>query len=87
MHLHISLPPALQSELQQKLASGLYGSAGEVVQDALYAFLTPQEVEAARAADMQQRLAELARGEADAEDMDSFFDEIFVWLDGLPDPV
>ncbi len=85
MHLHISLPPALENRLQQEIASGVYADASEVIQDALCVFLTPPEVEQSIAAEMRRRVAELERGDVECQDMDSFFDEIFAWLDALPD--
>jgi len=84
MELHISLPPALENRLQEEMAIGLYASASEVVQEALYSFLTPPEPEGL-AAEMQRRVAAIEKGEVTLLDADTVFKEIFAWLDALPD--
>ena len=58
--LSITLPPDLARAIRDKVGAGLYGSASEVIREALRGFL-----------DREQRLAALdaaiARGLADAE--------------------
>lgn len=64
MSLNISLPAALENRVREQVASGLYGSASEVVREALRFFETYQNVQAASFAALN---SDIARGLQDVE--------------------
>jgi len=79
--MNISLTPALEKLVQQKVKSGLYNNASEVIREALRLMKETEEVRRAR---MKRLKSALARGEADIaagrttelesnEDIDTFF--------------
>ncbi len=74
MTLHVSLPRELETLVHREVESGMYGSASEVVREALRNFfdeeneLSTKELKWLRA-DMQRRQARLETGEE-------------TWLDG-----
>lgn len=62
MSLNVSLPPELENRVRQHVASGLYGSASEVIREALRLFEAYQGVQAANLASLK---ADIAQGVAD----------------------
>ncbi len=60
--MNVSLTPALEKLVQQKVKSGLYNNASEVIREALRLMKETEEVRRAR---MQRLKAALAKGEAD----------------------
>ncbi len=65
MTLNISLPMELEARVRAHVASGLYGSASEVIREALRLFEAYQSVQqsnlAALKADIDQGMADLDR--------------------------
>ncbi len=79
--MNVSLTPALEKLVQQKVASGLYNNASEVIREALRLM---KESEEFRRAKLKKLKAALAEGEADLaaghvlkldsdEDIEAFF--------------
>ncbi len=64
MSLNISLPAALESRVREQVSSGMYGSASEVVREALRFFETYQSVQTASLAALK---SDIARGLEDAK--------------------
>ncbi|MFZ5529736.1 MAG: type II toxin-antitoxin system ParD family antitoxin [Pseudomonadota bacterium] len=64
MSINISLPPELERRVRQRVESGLYGSASEVVREALRLL---DQVEASRAAALTALRDDIALGLADRE--------------------
>lgn len=64
MSLNVSLPPELEARVRQKVESGLYGSASEVIREALRLF---EAYENARAATLASLRADISQGMADIE--------------------
>lgn len=66
MSLNVSLPPELEARVRQKVESGLYGSASEVIREALRLFESYENVRAATLtslrADISQGLADIKAG-------------------------
>ena len=60
--MNVSLTPALEKLVQQKVASGLYNNASEVVREALRLLKETDEV---RRAKLKRLRSALAKGEAD----------------------
>ena len=73
MSLNVSLPPELENRVHQHVASGLYGSASEVVREALRLFEAYQDMQAANLAslktDIAQGVADIAAGRTRELDM------------------
>ena len=74
MSLNVSLPPELEKKVRQHVESGLYGSASEVIREALRLFEAYQEVRAANLAalrtEIEQGLADIQAGRMRELDMD-----------------
>ncbi len=64
MTLNISLPKALEDRVREQVASGRYGSASEVIREALRLFETYQQIQSSNLSQMQ---AEIAKGMNDVE--------------------
>lgn len=64
MSINVSLPPELEQRVREHVASGMYGSASEVIREALRLFETWQGVQAASLAALK---ADVAKGIADAD--------------------
>lgn len=66
MTLNVSLPKELEARVREHVASGLYGSASEVIREALRLFETYQSVQqtrlAALKADIDQGVADVKAG-------------------------
>lgn len=73
MSLNVSLPAELEQRVRQYVASGLYGSASEVIREALRLFEAYQAVQAASLAtlksDIAKGMADIRAGRVDAVDM------------------
>ena len=64
MSLNVSLPPELEARVRQKVESGMYGSASEVIREALRLF---ESYENARTATLTALRLDIAQGLADIE--------------------
>lgn len=64
MSLNISLPAALESRVRAQVSSGMYGSASEVIREALRFFEAYQNVQTASLAALK---SDIALGMADVE--------------------
>ena len=64
MTLNISLPKALEARVREPVASGRYGSAREVIREALRLFETYQQIQSSNLIQLQ---AEIAKGMKDVE--------------------
>ena len=73
MSLNVSLPAELENRVRAHVASGLYGSASEVIRDALRLFEAYQAVQPANLAslktDIAEGLADVAAGRVGALDV------------------
>jgi len=73
MALNVSLPMELEARVREHVASGLYGSASEVIREALRLFEAYQSVQqsslAALRADIAQGLADVKAGRVEPMDM------------------
>ena len=59
MALNISLPPELEAQVRKRVDSGLYGSASEVVREALRLFETYEQL---RSSKLTQYASTLRKG-------------------------
>jgi antitoxin ParD1/3/4 len=48
MSMNVSLPPELEARVRQRVESGMYGSASEVIREALRLFESYEQVKLAR---------------------------------------
>ena len=64
MSLNVSLPIELESRVREHVASGLYGSASEVIREALRLF---EAFEAVKATNLAALRADIAEGIADVQ--------------------
>lgn len=75
MSLNVSLPAELENRVREHVASGMYGSASEVIREALRLFEAYQSVRVstleALKVDIAQGLADHAAGRVDALDVDA----------------
>ena len=75
MSLNISLPMELEARVREHVASGLYGSASEVIREALRLFEAYQSVQqsslAALRADIAQGMVDVNAGRVEKMDMAS----------------
>lgn len=62
MSLNVSLPPELEQRVREHVASGLYGSASEVIREALRLF---EAYQAVRVENLASLKADIAKGLAD----------------------
>lgn len=73
MALNVSLPTELEARVRAHVASGLYGSASEVIREALRLFEAYQSVQqsklAALRADIDQGLADVEAGRVSQMDI------------------
>lgn len=77
--MNVSLTPQLEALVREKVASGLYTSASEVVREALRLLAERDDERSAHLArlraDVQRGLDELDRGEGTPWDLDAFLAE------------
>ncbi|MDP2824496.1 MAG: type II toxin-antitoxin system ParD family antitoxin [Sulfuritalea sp.] len=75
MSLNVSLPPELENRVRRHVESGLYGSASEVIREALRLFEAYQNVRAANLtalkADIDQGVADIKAGRIKEVDIES----------------
>lgn len=75
MSLNVSLPPELENRVRRHVESGLYGSASEVIREALRLFEAYQNVQAANLAalkaDIDQGIADISAGRIKELDVES----------------
>ncbi len=64
MSLNISLPAELEDRVREHVSSGMYGSASEVIREALRLF---EAYQGAQAASLSSLRADIAQGMADAK--------------------
>jgi antitoxin ParD1/3/4 len=73
MALNVSLPMEMEARVREHVASGLYGSASEVIREALRLFEAYQSVQqsslAALKADIDQGMADVKAGHVTRMDM------------------
>ncbi len=80
MTIHVSLPRELEDLVHEQVDTGMYGSASEVVREALRRFflgnnqLTSTEISFIRET-MKPRLAAVRSGTAQLREGNSFFDD------------
>ena len=63
MSMNVSLPPELEARVRERVATGMYGSASEVIREALRLFEAYEEVRSARIKSLR---LDVARGLDDA---------------------
>lgn len=64
MSLNVSLPPELEVRVRQRVESGMYGSASEVIREALRLFEAYEQVKSAKLDSLRQ---DIAQGLTDAK--------------------
>ncbi|KHE91562.1 hypothetical protein S225a_10810 [Candidatus Brocadiaceae bacterium S225] len=82
MTIHVSLPEALENMVKDRVESGVYGSASEVVREALRRFfhvsednnIHPEDIEHIRQV-VGPRLEAVKNGTATLKDGEAVFDE------------
>lgn len=75
MSLNVSLPPELENRVRRHVESGLYGSASEVIREALRLFEAYQEMRAASLValktDIDQGIADIKAGKTREIDIEA----------------
>lgn len=64
MSINVSLPPELEARVRQRVESGMYGSASEVIREALRLFEAYEQVKTAKLDSLRQ---DIAQGLSDAK--------------------
>ena len=64
MSMNVSLPPELEARVRQRVESGMYGSASEVIREALRLFEAYEQVKMAKLDSLRQ---DIAKGLSDAK--------------------
>ena len=64
MSMNVSLPPELEARVRQRVESGMYGSASEVIREALRLFDAYEQVKTAKLDSLRQ---DIAKGLSDAQ--------------------
>lgn len=64
MSMNVSLPPELEARVRQRVESGMYGSASEVIREALRLFEAYEQVKAVKLDSLRQ---DIAKGMDDAK--------------------
>jgi antitoxin ParD1/3/4 len=64
MSMNVSLPPELEARVRQRVESGMYGSASEVIREALRLFEAYEQVKTAKLDSLRQ---DIALGMSDAK--------------------
>jgi len=57
MSMNVSLPPELEARVRQRVESGMYGSASEVIREALRLFEAYEQVKTAKLDVLRQDIA------------------------------
>lgn len=72
MSMNVSLPPELEARVRQRVESGMYGSASEVIREALRLFEAYEQAKTAKLDSLRQDIAQglndAANGRAKAID-------------------
>lgn len=63
MSMNVSLPPELEARVRQRVESGMYGSASEVIREALRLFDAYEQVKTVKLDSLRQ---DIAKGLSDA---------------------
>jgi antitoxin ParD1/3/4 len=75
MSLNVSLPPELEKRVREHVASGMYGSASEVIREALRLFEAHQRAQAdklaALRAEVEKGLQDVRAGRVGEVDMET----------------
>lgn len=58
MSMNVSLPPELEARVRQRVESGMYGSASEVIREALRLFDAYEQVKTAKLDSLRQDIAQ-----------------------------
>lgn len=58
MSINVSLPPELEARVRQRVESGMYGSASEVIREALRLFEAYEQVKTAKLDSLRQDIAQ-----------------------------
>lgn len=58
MSMNVSLPPELEARVRQRVESGMYGSASEVIREALRLFEAYEQVKTAKLDGLRQDIAQ-----------------------------
>lgn len=58
MSMNVSLPPELEARVRQRVESGMYGSASEVIREALRLFDAYEQVKTAKLDGLRQDIAQ-----------------------------
>lgn len=64
MSMNVSLPPELEARVRQRVESGMYGSASEVIREALRLFEAYEQVKTAKLDSLRQ---DIGKGLNDAK--------------------
>lgn len=64
MSMNVSLPPELEARVRQRVESGMYGSASEVIREALRLFEAYEQVKTVKLDSLRQ---DIAKGLGDAK--------------------
>lgn len=64
MSMNVSLPPELEARVRQRVESGMYGSASEVIREALRLFEAYEQIKTAKLDSLRQ---DIAKGLNDAK--------------------
>jgi antitoxin ParD1/3/4 len=64
MSMNVSLPPELEARVRQRVESGMYSSASEVIREALRLFEAYEQVKTAKLDSLRQ---DIAQGLSDAK--------------------
>lgn len=59
MSMNVSLPPELEARVRQRVETGMYGSASEVIREALRLFEAYEEIKATK---LESLRVDIARG-------------------------
>lgn len=57
MSMNVSLPPELEARVRQRVESGMYGSASEVIREALRLFEAYEQVKTSKLDSLRQDIA------------------------------
>lgn len=75
MSMNVSLPPELEARVRQRVESGMYGSASEVIREALRLFEAYEQVKTAKLEGLRQDIAkglsDVKNGRTKAVDFES----------------
>lgn len=75
MSMNVSLPPELEARVRQRVESGMYGSASEVIREALRLFEAYEQVKTAKLDSLRQDigkgLSDVKKGRAKEVDFEN----------------